>query len=81
MYFLWLICIGFLIGMVARLFKSSKGLGFILTTAVGILGSVLASEVGRSLGFYHQGEVAGFIASVLGAISLLALLQFIKSKK
>jgi len=80
MHFIWLVFIGFLIGLVARFFKSGGRMGFILTTTVGILGSVVASEVGRSLGLYAQGEVAGFIASVIGAIALLAILQYVKSK-
>lgn len=80
MYFIWLVFIGFLIGLVARFFKSGGSMGFVMTTTVGILGSVIASEVGRSLGFYVQGEAAGFIASVIGAIALISILQYLKRK-
>lgn len=70
------IFIGFIIGLVARLLKPGPdSMGFIFTTAVGILGSVLAGYIGQGLGLYAVGEAAGFLASVLGAIVVLAIAQ------
>jgi uncharacterized membrane protein YeaQ/YmgE (transglycosylase-associated protein family) len=79
---IWMIFIGFLIGLVARALKPGKdSLGFIMTTILGILGSVLASFAGRAMGVYEQGDAVSFIAATLGAIALLFICQFIKGKR
>jgi uncharacterized membrane protein YeaQ/YmgE (transglycosylase-associated protein family) len=46
-------------------------LGIFLAAALGIAGSFLAGFAGQALGWYPQGQPAGWIASVVGAISLL----------
>jgi uncharacterized membrane protein YeaQ/YmgE (transglycosylase-associated protein family) len=46
--------------------------GVIVTMLVGVVGALLAGLIGRSLGWYHSGEGAGFVGSLLGAILLLA---------
>jgi uncharacterized membrane protein YeaQ/YmgE (transglycosylase-associated protein family) len=49
---------------------------------IGIAGSVLAGFLGRSLGFYHQGDAGpGIIASVIGAIILLAGYRLIARRR
>ena len=64
--------IGFLVGLVARALKPGDDkLGFLLTIAVGIGGSLLATYGGQALGYYAAGERAGFIAATLGAIAIL----------
>jgi uncharacterized membrane protein YeaQ/YmgE (transglycosylase-associated protein family) len=45
--------------------------GFIITTVLGIAGALVGSLVGRVLGFYGEGEPAGLIMSVIGAVLLL----------
>jgi uncharacterized membrane protein YeaQ/YmgE (transglycosylase-associated protein family) len=42
-----------------------------MTTLLGIAGAFIATLIGQVMGFYHHGEPAGFIASVLGAMLLL----------
>ena len=72
MSLLYTILIGFLVGLVARALKPGDDkLGFLLTIAVGIGGSLLATYGGQALGFYAVGERAGFIAATLGAIAIL----------
>lgn len=69
---LWTIIIGLIIGVVAKFLMPGRDPGgFIITALIGIVGSVLATYVGRAMGFYQLGESAGFIAAVLGAIVLL----------
>jgi uncharacterized membrane protein YeaQ/YmgE (transglycosylase-associated protein family) len=46
--------------------------GAVLTIILGIAGALVAGFVGRSLGWYSEGQAAGFIASILGAIAILA---------
>ena len=72
MSILWMIIIGFVIGLIARaLMPGRDPAGFIVTTVLGILGAVIAGFLGQSLGWYNAGEPAGLIASVLGAMIVL----------
>ena len=43
--------------------------------------SVIATYLGRFLGFYQVGESAGFIAAVLGAIILLFVYRAVTGKR
>lgn len=78
---IWTIIIGFIVGVVAKFLMPGKdGGGFILTTLLGIVGSVLGTYIGSWLGFYQVGEKAGFIASVLGAMLLLWIVRMIQKR-
>jgi uncharacterized membrane protein YeaQ/YmgE (transglycosylase-associated protein family) len=46
----------------------------------GIAGSFLASWLGRAVGWDQEGQSAGFIMSVVGALILLGIYHFIKRK-
>jgi uncharacterized membrane protein YeaQ/YmgE (transglycosylase-associated protein family) len=82
MHILWTIVIGFIAGAVAKLLMPGKDPGgFILTTLLGIGGAVVATSLGRLLGWYGEGGSAGFIAAVIGAVLILAVYRMIKSKK
>lgn len=64
--------VGLIVGLIARaLHPGRQKLGLILTALLGIGGSVLASLVGRFMGWYGPGATAGWIASVLGAVVVL----------
>lgn len=66
------ILFGFLVGIVGKLLTPGRDSGgFILTILLGIGGAVLGGFVGQSLGFYHQGEPAGFMMAVIGSVILL----------
>lgn len=70
-----LVIVGFFIGLVARaLMPGNNKMGFLLTSALGILGSVVAGFLGQQLGWYRIGEPAGFIASVFGALLIMAVM-------
>lgn len=73
MGFLWIVLIGFVAGIIARLLSSSpnKPSGFLLTTALGIAGAFAATFVGQAVGWYAPDQGAGFIAATLGAIVVL----------
>jgi uncharacterized membrane protein YeaQ/YmgE (transglycosylase-associated protein family) len=74
MGFLWMLIIGLVVGAIAKFLMPGKDPGgFIVTILIGIAGALLAGFLGRALGWYREGEVAGFIASVFGAIILLVL--------
>jgi uncharacterized membrane protein YeaQ/YmgE (transglycosylase-associated protein family) len=70
---IWTLFVGLIVGIIAKFLMPGRDPGgFIITAFLGIAGSVLAYFVGSSLGWYAQGEPAGLIASVVGAIILLA---------
>jgi uncharacterized membrane protein YeaQ/YmgE (transglycosylase-associated protein family) len=72
MHYLWTAIVGLVVGALAKLFMPGKDPGgFLVTIALGIAGSFLASYVGKTLGLYRHGQSAGFIASILGAMALL----------
>ena len=74
MAILWTIIIGFFIGIVAKFLMPGKDPGgFIITILLGIAGSFIAGFIGRSMQWYSEGQPAGFIFSVVGAIVLLII--------
>ena len=74
MYILWALIIGLVVGAVAKLLMPGKDPGgFIVTSLLGVAGSLVATFLGRSLDWYEGGQAAGFIASVVGAIILLSI--------
>lgn len=79
---LWIILVGFVVGVLARLIKPGKqDIGIILTVVLGIVGALLAGWVGRLLGWYAEGEKVGFIASLVGAIVILFIAEAINGKR
>lgn len=79
MSFVWMVIVGFLIGLVARwIIPGTQALGFILTTLLGIAGSFVAGFAGQMLGLYAQGQPVGYIASVIGAAVLLFVVGKLK---
>ena len=82
MFILWMIIVGFLVGAVAKLLMPGRDPGgALITILLGIAGSIVAGFIGRSAGWYTEGEPAGLIASVLGAILLLAVYRAIGSRR
>ena len=75
------IVIGFIVGLIARAVKPGDDkLGLIMTAVLGIAGSFVASYGGQALGLYKQGDVAGWIASVVGAVILLVVYGLVTKK-
>jgi uncharacterized membrane protein YeaQ/YmgE (transglycosylase-associated protein family) len=74
MHWIWTVLIGFVAGFIARAVTPGKGpSGFIMTAVLGVAGSVFASFIGQSMGWYAQGELTGFLGSIVGAVVLLVL--------
>ncbi|HEY3049145.1 MAG TPA: GlsB/YeaQ/YmgE family stress response membrane protein [Polaromonas sp.] len=71
--------VGLIVGLIARAIKPGDDkLGWIMTAVLGVAGSFLASYAGAALGLYQPGQVAGWIASVIGAVVLLVIYSMIK---
>jgi uncharacterized membrane protein YeaQ/YmgE (transglycosylase-associated protein family) len=79
---LWTALIGLIVGAVAKFLMPGKDPGgWIITMLLGLAGSFLAGYLGRMVGWYREGQSAGFIMSVLGAILLLFLYRMFIVKK
>ncbi|MDQ3115553.1 MAG: GlsB/YeaQ/YmgE family stress response membrane protein [Verrucomicrobiota bacterium] len=81
MSIIWTLIIGLVVGAIAKLLMPGKDPGgFIITILIGIAGAFLAGFLGRAMNWYSEGEPAGFIASVIGAIILLVLYRLIRGR-
>jgi len=80
---LWTIIIGFIAGVIAKFVTpgEKEPQGFILTTALGIVGALVATYLGQALGWYHAGEQAGFIGAIVGAVIILLIWGFIDRQR
>ena len=73
--------VGFIVGLIARALKPGEDkLGIVMTSLLGVAGAFVANYAGTALGWYREGEAAGWIASVVGAIVLLALYGLVKGR-
>lgn len=80
-HLMWIILIGFVIGVIAKLIHPGKeNMGLVMTTLLGIGGSLAMSYLGQIIHIYKAGERAGFIGSVIGAVLILLVYGYIKKK-
>ena len=76
------ILFGLVVGLVGKLLMPGRDPGgFILTIVLGIASALIGGFVGQSLGFYREGEPAGFIMAVLGSIILLLLYRMVAGRR
>ena len=70
---LWIILIGFIAGIIARLLAPGPNnpSGFILTIVLGIAGAFLSTFVGQAVGWYRPDQGAGLIGATIGALVVL----------
>ncbi len=75
MHILGIIIIGFIAGIIARFLAPGPNnpAGFILTTILGIVGALVATFIGREIGWYGPDQGAGFIAATVGAVLILVV--------
>ena len=76
------IVIGFLAGLVAKFLMPGKDPGgFIITIILGIVGAFVATWIGQTIGWYHEGEAAGFVGAVIGSIIVLVIYRLIAGRR
>jgi len=70
---LWIILIGFVAGIVARLLSPGPNnpTGFVLTTVLGVAGAFLATWLGQLVGWYRADQGARFIGAIVGSLIIL----------
>jgi uncharacterized membrane protein YeaQ/YmgE (transglycosylase-associated protein family) len=77
MHLVWMLVVGLLAGIVARMVMPGRAGGVLTTIALGLAGSFLAGFFGRALGFYRAPlDGPGLVASLLGAILVLVAFRF-----
>ena len=82
MHIIGAIIIGLLVGIIAKFLMPGRDPGgFIVTVLIGLAGSFIGTFLGRALGLYGDGDAAGFIGSVVGAMILLLLYRMITGKR
>jgi uncharacterized membrane protein YeaQ/YmgE (transglycosylase-associated protein family) len=63
---------GLVVGALARLIVPGRESGgWLVSLGLGVAGSFAGAFLGRAMGFYREGEPAGFIMSLVGAILLV----------
>jgi uncharacterized membrane protein YeaQ/YmgE (transglycosylase-associated protein family) len=77
----WIV-FGLIVGAIAKLLMPGRDPGgIIVTMLLGIAGAVLGGFVGRALGLYGEGEPAGFLMALVGAVVLLALYRMMVGRR
>jgi uncharacterized membrane protein YeaQ/YmgE (transglycosylase-associated protein family) len=77
----WII-IGAIAGVIAKAIMPGRDPGgCIVTILLGIAGALLAGWLGNMLGWYKQGQGAGFIAAIIGAIIILFIWRLIAGRR
>jgi uncharacterized membrane protein YeaQ/YmgE (transglycosylase-associated protein family) len=78
---IWTIIVGLIAGALARLIVPGKQPGgFIVTIILGIVGALLATFLGKAMGWYEPGESAGLIGATLGAILVIIVYNMIRKR-
>ena len=79
---IWTIIIGFVAGVIAKFVMpgDNEPSGFVLTTILGVVGAIVASYRGQSLGWYGQGQGAGLIGAAVGAIIVLFIWGIVRKR-
>jgi uncharacterized membrane protein YeaQ/YmgE (transglycosylase-associated protein family) len=83
MHILWIILIGFIAGVIAKLAApgDNEPQGFILTTILGIVGAFAATYLGQAIGWYGPDQGAGLIGAVVGAVLILLVWGFVERSR
>lgn len=81
LHLLWMAIFGLIVGALAKLVMPGKDPGGIwITMLLGLAGSLVAGFLLRLVGWYQEGQAAGWIASFLGAVLLLFLYRLFKAR-
>ena len=77
----WIV-IGLIAGGIAKLLMPGKDPGgCLITILLGIAGALLAGFIGKAVGWYEEGEAAGFVAAIVGAFIILFVYRIILRRR
>ncbi len=81
-HLLWSLIVGFVVGLIARaIVPGADKMGLILTTALGVVGSIVGGFIGGLVSKPAEGSkfhAAGFLMSIVGAIVVLLIWRFLR---
>ena len=74
--------VGLVVGAIARVIMPGRDpAGLLITSLLGVSGAVVAWVAGRAIGWYDaSGAGPGFIASILGALAVLAVYRTVSGR-
>jgi uncharacterized membrane protein YeaQ/YmgE (transglycosylase-associated protein family) len=79
---IWIVIIGAVVGAVAKfVMPGTDPGGIFVTTLLGMGGALVATLLGRLMGFYGPNEGAGFLASVIGAVLVLFVYRRVRQRQ
>jgi uncharacterized membrane protein YeaQ/YmgE (transglycosylase-associated protein family) len=79
---IYTLLIGLVVGAIAKMLMPGKDPGgWIITIVLGIAGAWLGTFLGKTFGLYTEGQAAGWIASVVGAMILLFAYRLVSGRK
>lgn len=77
LHLIWSVIVGFFVGLIARaIMPGADAMGFIMTTLLGIVGSLVGGVIGGVVWKPREGakfHPAGFLLSIVGALIVLFL--------
>lgn len=78
MHLIVFLLFGVAVGAIARLISPGREPGgWVVWMVLGIGGAILGGFFGRLVGLYREGEPAGFVMSLVGAVTLVAVYHWI----
>lgn len=78
---IWSIIVGLVVGLLARAIKpGADSMGWILTIILGMVGASVGGFIASALGIHTDGGIGGLIISVIGAIIVLFIYEFIAGR-
>ena len=73
---------GLLVGAVARLLVPGRQPGgWAVSLLLGVAGAFVGGLLGRAVGLYREGESAGFIMALLGAVLLVVIYEALTRRR
>jgi uncharacterized membrane protein YeaQ/YmgE (transglycosylase-associated protein family) len=78
---IWIVIIGAAVGALAKLIMPGRDPGFFITALRGMAGALVATFMGRMIGLYGANQNAGFIASIIGALIVLAIYHSVRRRQ
>ena len=83
MHLIWSLLVGLVVGAIAKAIMPGKDPGgLFVTMLIGVAGSIVAGLLGSALGIYRAGAAGpGVIASIVGAVILLAVYRAIAGRR
>lgn len=78
---IWSIIVGLVVGLLARAIKPGvDSMGWILTIILGMIGASVGGFLANTIGIQANGGIGGLIISVIGAIIVLFIYEFITGR-